>query len=102
MADEVYDLGLRIKRLREEMNLTQEDLAKRLDVKVLSVKRYESNEQQPPIDKLEKMALLFRVSIDYLMNLDKRKSVYIDDLSQGRQKLVLDVIDLMRNEQKYN
>lgn len=99
MEYEVYDLGLRIKKLRKEMNLTQKALAERLGVKVLTIQRYESNEQQPPIEKLEKMALLFRTSIDYLMNLDKRKAVYIDDLSPDRQKLVLGVIDLVRDEQ---
>ena len=102
MEHEVFDFGLRIKRLRAEMNLTQSDVASRLGVSVLTIKRYESNEQQPPVDRLENMALLFRTSLDYLRNLDKRKAVYIDDLSKSRQKIVLDVIEALRNEQDGN
>jgi len=98
MKENVYDLGYRIKKLREDMGLTQDALASRLGVKVLTIKRYESNEQHPPIDKLERMALLFRVSIDYLMNLDKRKSIYIDDLPHSKQKMILEIIDSVRSE----
>ena len=102
MEQEVYDFGLRLKKLREEMGLTQQFVADRLEVSIWSVQNYEKNEQLPPIDKLEKMALMYRTSLDYLRNLDKRKAVYIDDLSQSRQILVLDVIDAVRKEQNSN
>jgi len=46
------------------------------------------------------MALLYKTSLDYLRNLDKRKAVYIDDLSPSRQKLVLEIIEAVRNEQR--
>ena len=102
MEQDVYDFGLRLKKLRENMGLTQQAVADRLDVSVWSVQNYEKNEQLPPVDKLEKMALMYRTSLDYLRNLDKRKAVYIDDLSQSRQKLILDVIDAVRKEQEGN
>jgi len=102
MDSEIYDLGLRLKKLRDDMGLTQKALAEKLSVKVLTIKRYESNEQHPPIEKLEKMALLFRVSIDYLMNLDKRQAVYIDDLPLSKQAMILEIIDSIRNEHSNN
>ena len=102
MEQEVYDFGLRLKKLREEIGLTQQTVADKLEVSIWSVQNYEKNEQLPPIDKLEKMALMYRTSLDYLRNLDKRKAVYIDDLSESRQTLVLDVIDAVRKEQNSN
>ncbi|MCL2396499.1 MAG: helix-turn-helix domain-containing protein [Defluviitaleaceae bacterium] len=95
---EVYDFGLRLKKLREERGLTQQVVADRLGVTVWSIINYEKNEQLPPIEKLETMALLYRVSLDYLRNLDKRKAVYIDDLPKTKQKMILDIIETIRNE----
>jgi len=72
--------------------LTQGVVAERLDVAVLTVKRYESNEQQPPVEKLEKMALMYRTSLDYLRNLDKRNHIFIDDLPTAQQELIKAVV----------
>ena len=98
MEQEVYDFGLRLKRLREYVPLTQQELADKLGVTVWSIKKYEKNEQLPPVDKLEVMALLFRTSLDYLRNLDKRQSVYIDDLPHGKQEMILEIISSIRKE----
>ena len=100
MEHEVYDFGLRLKKLRENAKLTQQTVANKLEISVTSVKNYERNTQLPPVDKLETMALLYKTSLDYLRNLDKRKAVYIDDLSPSRQKLVLEIIEAVRNEQR--
>jgi len=100
MGYEVYDFGLRLKQLRENAGFTQQTIANKLEVSVGSIKNYEKNTQLPPVDKLETMALLYKTSLDYLRNLNKRKAVYIDDLSPSRQKLVLEIIDSVRNEQK--
>jgi len=100
MEYEVYDFGLRLKRLRENVGLTQQAVADKLEVSVGSIKNYEKNTQLPPVDKLETMALLYKASLDYLRNLDKRKAVYIDDLSLSRQKMVLEIIEAVRTEQK--
>lgn len=98
MDNEIYDFGKRLKKLREESNLTQVDVARRLGVQVLTVKRYESNEQQPPVDKLQAMSLMYRTSLDYLRNLEKRKPLFICDLPKNKQKLVLDIIEAIRKE----
>ena len=98
MRDEVYDFGLRMKKLREEMNLTQDAVASRLGVTVLTIKRYESNEQLPPVDKLEKLALMYKTSLDYLRNLDKRKPFYINDLPESKQEMVMEILDAVRKE----
>jgi len=98
MEQEVYDFGFRLKKLREEQQLTQQEVADRLGVTVWTIKNYEKNEQLPPVDKLEVMALLYKTSLDYLRNLDKRKPLYIDDLPQSKQDMVSVIIDAIRNE----
>lgn len=58
--------GDRLKRLRLEKNMTQEDLAKILNVSRATVGRYETNERFPDKTTLKEIADTFEVSIDYL------------------------------------
>lgn len=58
--------GDRIKNLRLEKNMTQEDLSKILNVSRATVGRYETNERFPDKNTLKKIADTFEVSIDYL------------------------------------
>ena len=95
---EVYDFGLRLKNMRNTAKLTQEDVAKRLGVTVGTIHKYENNTSLPPIDKLETMAIMYRTSLDYLRNLDKRNSIIIDDLPLPQQKLIKAVISNLRQE----
>lgn len=59
-------LGDRIKELREDFNMTQDDLAKKLNVTRTTISSYENNSIIPPLDKLIKIADTFNVSLDYL------------------------------------
>lgn len=56
-------IGTKIKELREERKLTQEQVADALDVSFQAVSSWERNEYRPDIDKLIKLAELFDVSI---------------------------------------
>lgn len=57
----------RIKQLRIEKNLTQEQLGKVLNVSGRSVGFYESGDRDPDTTTLGKLADYFNVSIDYLL-----------------------------------
>lgn len=56
----------RIKELRQEKKLTQKELANLLGVNMVTLSRYENNNRNPKIDKLEKMAEIFGVSVAYI------------------------------------
>lgn len=59
--------GDRLKQLRKEKNLTQENLASIFFLNKSSISRYEKNSQIPENDLLQKIADFFDVSTDYLM-----------------------------------
>lgn len=59
--------GNRLRNLRLEMGLTQEELAKKLNVSRATVGRYETNERFPDKNILNSIADIFKVSIDYLL-----------------------------------
>lgn len=60
-------LGDRIKLLREEKHLKQEELAKDLSVAPSTIGMYETNKRQPNNDLIIRLAKYFNVSTDYLL-----------------------------------
>ena len=57
-------------RLRKIYNMTQEDIAEKIDVSRQSVAKWESGETFPDIEKSRQLAELFGVSLDDLVNYD--------------------------------
>ena len=62
------NLGENIYRLRTAKNMSQGDLADALEVSRQSVSKWENNSAVPELDKLVKMAQVFDVSLDTLVN----------------------------------
>ena len=58
-----------IKQLREQRDMTQEELAKRLGVKPPAVSKWERGMAYPSMNTVIKMADLFQVSMDVVLGL---------------------------------
>lgn len=63
-------LGEKLQALRQEKDLSQEQLAERLEVSRQAVGKWESGQSRPDMDKLVALAELFGVSTDYLLKED--------------------------------
>lgn len=59
--------GDRLKQLRDEKKLTQEELGKIINVTKVSISGYENGNRNPDIETLHNIADYFNVSSDYLM-----------------------------------
>ena len=62
------DIGKKIAKLRKEREMTQKELASFLNVTDKAVSRWESGAGTPEIDTVLKLAKLFNVSTDYLID----------------------------------
>ena len=62
--------------LRKANDLTQEQLAEKLDVSRQSISKWESGQATPELEKIVALSAVFNVTTDYLL-----KSSEIDDLS---------------------
>ena len=94
----VYDFGLRLKALREGKRLSQSDVAARLEVTRATISGYECNTITPSVEQLVKLAVLYNTSLDYMMGMENRSYISLDDLSESQQKTILDVIDRLKKE----
>lgn len=88
-----YYLGEKLKSLRESRNWTQADLAKRLNKAVSTISGYESDAHAIPLDVLSSIAMLFGISADELLGLEKSDSLSLSGLEPA-QKIILE--DLRR------
>lgn len=71
------ELYQRMKDLREDRDLSQEDIAKVLQTTQEQVSKYETGRQMMGIDKYVKLAKYYNVSLDYLAGLiDTPKKLY--------------------------
>lgn len=66
----------RIKHLREELNMTQQELADKLEGAKSTIAMYEKGNRKPSLEVLVKLSEIFNCSIDYLLGkIDVRKPI---------------------------
>lgn len=58
---------MRIRELRQEFDMTQEELGKKIGQTKSNISKYERGELQPSIETLGLLSDIFGVSIDYLV-----------------------------------
>ncbi len=59
----------RLRALREEKELMQEEIAKRLNISTSAYGYYEQGRNEPSLETVKKLAEIFGVSTDYLLGL---------------------------------
>ena len=71
-------LGEKLLRLRKEMNMTQDDVAKILGMSRTSFSKYENGNSAPPLQVLRKIAAIYNVGLEYLI-FDENTSIRLND-----------------------
>lgn len=89
------DFSEKLLTLRKANNLTQEQLAEKLEVSRQSVSKWESGQAAPELEKIIAMSAIFNVTTDYLL-----KSSEIDDLSVKTEMLEKQQQSMLIREQK--
>lgn len=89
------ELGKRIRELRKEKKLTQEQLGKILNVSHSTINRYESGLHQPDIESLNILANTFNCTTDYLLGRTDMKEVVIMEGEEIPEELRAVGIDYM-------
>lgn len=97
---EIYNFGTRLKQLRIERELSQEQVAQYLKVGRATVSGYEINKSLPSVEVLADLAILFRTTTDYLLGLDNRSFIALNDLSEHEQQALEAIVKAARAEFK--
>lgn len=75
-------IGEKIKELRKENEITQEELAKNINVSTSMVGMYETNARKPSYEVLIKISKYFGVSTDYLLNTGEKLDSAMNSLNK--------------------
>lgn len=67
----MVDLGVKIRKLRKEQNISQEVLAKYLGVSFQAISKWENQISMPDISLIPSIAAFFKISIDELFDFYK-------------------------------
>ena len=70
--------------LRKLNNLSQEELAEKLGVTRQTISKYETGESLPDIEKCALMADIFEVSVDDMINYDKKENMGLNIAPKGK------------------
>lgn len=82
----------KIKLLREKAGITQAELARRLGVTRSGMNAWEMGISEPSTKYVAKLATLFKVSTDFLLDMPTTKSISIDGLSDREVASIVEII----------
>lgn len=94
----VQGLTERLKTLRNQKGYSQRRVAELIKVAPSAVAAYETGERTPSIDKLIALANLYRVSVDFLLGVDKTdmsKMIDVSKLSDEQIQVIRSLISVM-------
>lgn len=94
----------RIRALRQQRKMTQEELAERLGVARPMISAYENGTHQPSHETLLKIASVFGVSMDHLYGVEKNRAdkMYLEvtGLSPAEVAVLADLVSIIKGEKK--
>lgn len=87
-----------LKNLRTKKGLTQTQLADKLWLNKSIISAYENEQRMPSLDVLIKLSYEFNVSMEYLLGIEKNKTIDISDLTDEQISAINNLIELFRKK----
>lgn len=90
-------LSNRIKTLRKNSQISQEELAEQLNISRQSVTKWESGDSIPDIERLIELSSIFGVTIDYLLKGDTIYSMDQQSVISDKEEIISFLCEAKRN-----
>lgn len=96
----MVEFGSRLRQLRKDRKLTQQQLAELIGVKNSVISFYEVGERTPSPDVLRKLALALHVTADYLLGIERGATLDATGLDEQDRFAVQMIIGRLREKNK--
>lgn len=96
----VVSLGDRLRQLRIEKKLRQEQVAYLIGLNKKQISAYENDSRRPSLEILCDLASLYRVTTDYLLGCNTRKVLDVTDLSPAEIKIISELVEEMSKKNR--
>jgi transcriptional regulator with XRE-family HTH domain len=90
------EFGDKVKNLRVDRGLTQTAFAERMGVRKSIISAYESQMRMPSLEMLVKIALDFSVSVDWLLGVERTKSIDVAGLTDEQVAILAGLVEEFR------
>lgn len=92
------NFGEKLKILRTNQKMTQQELATRLGVAKSVVSYYESGFRFPSYDVLIKIARTFHTTTDYLLDFEKQRVIDVTGMTEEDISVLITVADALKKK----
>lgn len=90
--------GEKLKELRTARNMSQKQLAERIGIAKSVISFYESGDRFPSYEVLVKIAAIFHTSTDYLLGVERGRTIDVSELSESDIALITAMIDALKSK----
>lgn len=87
-----------LKKIRKNMNLTQDEVAEMLGIPKPTYSHYETGRNEPSLSILKKIADILNCSTDYLLGHQTKNMLYLDSYTPTQKRIIEAVKDLSEDE----
>ena len=98
----IYGLPQKLCDLREISGMSQNDIAKRINVAASNVSGYERGERTPSVPTLLSLSYVYNCSVDYLLGKKQedatRVTVDITEVPKEHRKIIYDMVDALKQK----
>lgn len=88
----VYDFGPRVLEQRKKRGWSQSELAHRIEKSSSTISAYESDTVMPSLEAASNLADVFGVSVDYLIQGNKSRSISAQGLTDEQMQLAVELV----------
>lgn len=82
-------LGTKLKKLRKDRNLKQDDIAELFGITKGSISNWENDRRSPNIQQLQRLADFYGVSMDYFNDETKQIKIEVEDVLYKAKDLLI-------------
>ncbi len=90
--------GEKLKSLRTAKKMSQKELAERIGIAKSVISFYESGERSPSYDVLITIAEIFNVTTDYLLGIERGRTLDVSGMKEEDVAVVTTVIEALKRK----
>ncbi len=95
------DFGDKLKHLRKQSGPTPKQLGDLIEVTISVISFYELQERIPSPTILVKLAAIFHISTDYLLEVEKKRTIDVSDLSKNNIEIIQLIASALRRKNNF-